>query len=133
MSTGEKYRQDPSDADISVRSTLLDAGTIRIEVDVQVDHFVPVQTGATDKRFLRGDHLEVWWAPACSSVRGNQQLRQLGIGLLASGGVSVRWLRGTNLRPHRPEVRGVQLEATAVRRLGDPADVGRWVVRIARG
>jgi len=27
---------------------------------------------------------------------------------------------------------GVQLEATAVRQLGDPADVGRWVVRIAR-
>ncbi|HKY37244.1 MAG TPA: HIRAN domain-containing protein [Polyangiaceae bacterium] len=27
---------------------------------------------------------------------------------------------------------GVQLEATAIRQLGVPADVGRWVVRLAR-
>lgn len=108
VSTGGKQREDRADADLSVHSTLLDANTVRLEVDVQDDHFVPVQTNATDKRFLRGDHLELWWAPAWSPAHGKQQLRQLGIGLLASGGVDVRWLHGAKPTPLPPEVRRSQ-------------------------
>jgi hypothetical protein len=88
---GAKNRKGHGDADLAVKAIESAPDVATIQIDIKDDRLVPVAAGADDKQFLRGDHLELWWAHTGSAtvVPGN---RQLGVGLLADGTADVRWL-----------------------------------------
>jgi hypothetical protein len=118
---GAKNRKDAADADLAAQVLDKGKGAVQIVVDVTDDRVVPVPAGADARRFVRGDHLEIWLADPDSSTVN----RQLGIGLLADGGADVRWLLPKDYKEKTPPVRRsgshveIDLSAAALGVAGD--------------
>ena len=100
---GDDKRLSPADADLAVHA--LDMGKVGVQlvVDITDDRVVAAPARADARRFIRGDHLEIWLADPTSETAN----RQLGIGLLADGKADVRWLlpKGATERRRRSAAR----------------------------
>ena len=112
---GAKNRQNAGDADLAAYVVDRGKAGIQVVVDVTDDLPVPTAVRAPARKFIRSDHLEIWWRPYSASTN-----KQLGIGLLADGTADVRWLLPSQASEGTPVVRrtGTHVE---VRSLADHA------------
>jgi hypothetical protein len=97
---GQKNRTDSADADLAAFALDLDKAGVRIVVDLTDDRAVPTPAKADARALVRSDHLELWWVP-----RGSSEAKQLGVGMMADGGVAARWLMPAASSEKVPEVR----------------------------
>ena len=104
---GAKNRQNAGDADLAAYVVDRGKAGIQVVVDVTDDLPVPTAVRAPARKFIRSDHLEIWWRPY-----GASKNKQLGIGLLGDGTVDVRWLLPSQGSEGTPVVRrtGTHLE-----------------------
>jgi hypothetical protein len=125
---GAKNRKGAADANLAAYALDMGPAGFQIVIDVTDDSAVPTTAKADARRFVRSDHLEIWWRPDNGSDN-----RQLGIGFLADGGADVRWLYPKELTEKPPPVRrkGSHFEIDlSFAALGfdpkTPAPGGRW-------
>ena len=97
---GAKNRQNAGDADLAAYVVDRGKAGIQIVVDVTDDLPVPTAVRAPARKFIRSDHLEIWWRPYGASTN-----KQLGIGLLGDGTADVRWLLPSEASEGTPVVR----------------------------
>ena len=98
---GDDKRLSPADADLAVHALEMGKAGVQLVVDITDDRVVPTPARADARRFIRGDHLEIWLADPTSETAN----RQLGIGLLADGKADVRWLLPKGATEKTPPVR----------------------------
>lgn len=98
--SGAKARKDAADANLRVRATAVSAN-VRVEITVVDDVLVPVP--ADDKSLVRGDYVQVWLC-GDESPCDRSRMRELGIGLLADGGIATRWLWPASVKEPLPHV-----------------------------
>jgi hypothetical protein len=97
---GAKKRKDAADANLAAYALDMGKNGIRIVADVTDERVVPTPAPSDARRFVRSDHVEIWWKPADSSIN-----KQLGIGMRADGTADVRWLLPKDSTEKPPPVR----------------------------
>ena len=97
---GAKNRLNATDADLAAYVVDRGKAGIQVVIDVTDDLPVPPAPRAPARKFIRGDHVEIWWRPDDAGTN-----KQLGIGILGDGTADVRWLLPAKTSERAPAVR----------------------------
>jgi hypothetical protein len=111
---GAKRWRGRVDSDLRVTASARPADSrLVVEIQVSDDQRVPLpRRDASDKEWMRADHLEIWMAEVRDGTR-THTTAQLGVASLADGQLVSRWLYPRDIRAPLPEVSGTA-EAVAV-------------------